>query len=436
MTAVSDLSLMLCAMHHDMGDGLPKALRQRAIEMERRFNEMSRRTSELQTDEACLALPHPARVKAVALSHPDFMPIAVVGVRHEQMLLEMLRNRIATRDVWFALDSAECANFMRFMHLNSTNHAIDGGFNGGSSGAIFQAMRYAHAGGTLFTIDDGLLEMLEHTDIDLDIPMGDIRLPFDNVYIELGRKRTGDGAKGKRTLHNDVSGEHIVEGAYVSRTRRSDNAGGNEVFELTMTGSPLGKRDLGDDAIEWVSMESTGTRTIREALHDAFTSGGYLFGEEGREKEVRIAPSERLKLLEQRSAQRLELVIKALLYLSMPNLRQEVYRDRSEADRLVARTQSNAHKRKAMRQAARTYDTVLILPPLMSSQAVGAAAPGDDAARTMRSHWRRGHFRTQRHGEGYSLRKTIWIAPVLVNAENVASLVDKAQYVAPAPGAR
>lgn len=34
-----------------------------------------------------------------------------------------------------------------------------------------------------------------------------------------------------------------------------------------------------------------------------------------------------------------------------------------------------------------------------------------------RLHWRRGHWRDQRHGEGLQLRKRLWIQPTIVNAE-------------------
>ena len=34
-----------------------------------------------------------------------------------------------------------------------------------------------------------------------------------------------------------------------------------------------------------------------------------------------------------------------------------------------------------------------------------------------RLHWRRGHWRDQRHGEGLHLRKRLWIQPTIVNAE-------------------
>lgn len=43
---------------------------------------------------------------------------------------------------------------------------------------------------------------------------------------------------------------------------------------------------------------------------------------------------------------------------------------------------------------------------------VSTAAPGEQGHRRM--HWRRGHFRQQPHGPNMSLRKTIWLEPMLV----------------------
>ncbi|RYD25057.1 MAG: hypothetical protein EOP86_27825 [Verrucomicrobiaceae bacterium] len=39
---------------------------------------------------------------------------------------------------------------------------------------------------------------------------------------------------------------------------------------------------------------------------------------------------------------------------------------------------------------------------------------GDATGAGVRLHWRRGHFRSQPHGEGRTLRKLIWLEPVLV----------------------
>ncbi len=43
-----------------------------------------------------------------------------------------------------------------------------------------------------------------------------------------------------------------------------------------------------------------------------------------------------------------------------------------------------------------------------------AAGSGAGSGESKRMHWRRGHFRQQKHGSGFSLVKTIWIEPVLV----------------------
>lgn len=406
-----------------------KKLQQRQTALERRFAEMERYSEDMLNDRACMALPHPARVEVSPMTHPDFMPAQVVGLGHEDLLIKLMREGLCTRDMWSALADAGSNHFMRFLRLNSASQRIDGGYNGGSSGAIFHAMRFHINKGVMFTIDDDLLNMLENTDIDLDIPLSDVKLPYPNVYIELGRQREGAAGAAKHQMHNDISGLHALEGAYVSMTKRSSQAGSATVMEVTMTGSPIGKTNAGDDAVEWVSMECVPEQTIRDSLHRAYISAGVLFGDPAETNvEFQIEQTEKLSELEKRSALRLELVIKALLYIGLPNLRKEFKRDRTEAHLTVDRTRSVSHKRKAIRQAARTYDTVLILPPATTSPNASTEAGAE--GRSVISHWRRGHFRTQRHGESFSLRKTIWIPPVLVNANAISGVVETPRYVA------
>jgi hypothetical protein len=52
----------------------------------------------------------------------------------------------------------------------------------------------------------------------------------------------------------------------------------------------------------------------------------------------------------------------------------------------------------------------------------GECVTGTEATRTGRSprvHFRRGHLRRQRYGEGRALSKLVWIKPILVNAETI-----------------
>ena len=46
-----------------------------------------------------------------------------------------------------------------------------------------------------------------------------------------------------------------------------------------------------------------------------------------------------------------------------------------------------------------------------------ANSPCHNAERTVRPHWRRGHFRRIRYGEGHRQSRIDWIRPTLVNAD-------------------
>ena len=56
----------------------------------------------------------------------------------------------------------------------------------------------------------------------------------------------------------------------------------------------------------------------------------------------------------------------------------------------------------------------------------GGAA--DDAPGSVRPHWRRGHFRRIRFGEGLAESRLGWIRPVLVNAAEAFGAVQVKGY--------
>ena len=69
---------------------------------------------------------------------------------------------------------------------------------------------------------------------------------------------------------------------------------------------------------------------------------------------------------------------------------------------------------KLQRQAARQYDRVVLGPNALPCDLGGASGE-------VSPHWRRGHFRMQAHGPQMSLRKVIFIAPIVVRADRLAS---------------
>jgi hypothetical protein len=58
-------------------------------------------------------------------------------------------------------------------------------------------------------------------------------------------------------------------------------------------------------------------------------------------------------------------------------------------------------------------------------------AVGDSPSEFTKSHWRRGHWRNQRHGQQLSSIKRIWIRPVLVKAEVGAPEMGRVYVVSP-----
>lgn len=74
-----------------------------------------------------------------------------------------------------------------------------------------------------------------------------------------------------------------------------------------------------------------------------------------------------------------------------------------------------ARKRvKVLQRTSSLYNSILVGPEsLPSSAATGGTGAG------VAPHWRRGHFRMQAHGAGNQQRKLIFVAPVLIHAEQL-----------------
>jgi hypothetical protein len=69
-----------------------------------------------------------------------------------------------------------------------------------------------------------------------------------------------------------------------------------------------------------------------------------------------------------------------------------------------------------VRRGARLYDRIVVGPDRLPADLDAGLGEGHAVS----PHWRRGHFRMQTHGPQHSLRKLIFVAPVLVAAERLA----------------
>jgi hypothetical protein len=106
-----------------------------------------------------------------------------------------------------------------------------------------------------------------------------------------------------------------------------------------------------------------------------------------------------------------------LLYLNLPHAEKVRIKERSELEKRL-RGLGPKKAAKIGRKLTTAYDRILIGPSAepdwVGSGAPGGLPRGDD--RHVKPHWRRGHFRRIRYGEGLAESRLGWIQPILVNA--------------------
>ena len=286
---------------------------------------------------------------------------------------------------------------------------VSGGPSAGSNGTgnasvIETTIRSLIAPPAHFLVDDDLVRVLLATEIDEDIPMRFLVPGQSRLFIEFGRRRDLDV-----TLLNEATGAHVLEGAYVETTAAIGGAGTpddpDRILKVVLTGSPIGKSHALDDAVFSFVLPCDDPDL---PLHDAMDAAV----RNARRIEAGHTPIPPHAWENAREA--LHLLVKALLYVSMSSARREFSREYSEAQARLAAIRSGSKLAKARRQLRGLRDHILILPP---AQEAGDAnvLPSGTHHRTVGTHWRRWHFRLQRHGKGNSLVKVVLIRQVLVN---------------------
>lgn len=381
--------------------------------------EKQRREARATLDQPALYhAPHPVRCAADPAADSDWFLVSLCEARHKPAVLDMFRDGVATTGIYRRLVDLGDERIAGFNMLHGGSAEIFGGHGGGVSGCMMQRTRFVMTGAPIFTLSNELVQMLHRTKLNREVPLSELRLPCATLYLQLGTDRRASPLH----LHNASSGMHLLEGAYVSRVRQLD---GTDVLEFTLTGSPVDKTSLMDDAIEWISVYLDERRGLAEAIELAFTTPDRMFDDPRDWPAVRaaFADQDRLRGLAHEALEPLLLIAKALLFLSMPEALQRRDTSGTEARKALLRAQSGAHRRKAAKVAALSYDTTFIDLLQRTDDQLSPSGGRPNAIRHagVAAHWRDGHLRAQRHGPGLSLTKVIWIRPVLVNADALAS---------------
>ncbi|KAA1003565.1 hypothetical protein FVF58_36590 [Paraburkholderia panacisoli] len=113
----------------------------------------------------------------------------------------------------------------------------------------------------------------------------------------------------------------------------------------------------------------------------------------------------------------LSYAFKVLFYLSSEQPR--ITQDNAYSN--APRNFSGLGKRKKnerLQEIEQLYDRYIVWPEVLPSlHQRGAAHTDTGEGGELSPHWRRGHFRVQRHGPGLSMRRVVFIMPIIVRAD-------------------
>lgn len=348
------------------------------------------------SDTASMKQAHPIRLTA---SMPDFYELLktkLIGAEWPIVEKYMQDEQRVLSETGFRLTAEN--RLPKFTGLVSALAGMPGSTELGGAYGLLSWVRYQLIKFTHFKFDDKLVEMLEHTDLDDDIPVSYLRPPYPFTYLELGTLRNLE-----TFIENSESGEHVLEGAYIERGMHRDVP---DCLYITLTGSPLGHRDVSDDSTlsVLISLEDMDA-PLSVVLEKAF------YRERQHAKDLGLQLSSASTIPSTLNA--LKLVAKALLYLGLPEARKSLHPEKALLLQAASRVSSPAKRAKFQRKLTKTYDFVLVEATENEKRPAGSEPSG----RTTKTHWRRGHYRMQAHGPMHTLRKVVFIRPMLVSGD-------------------
>ena len=237
----------------------------------------------------------------------------------------------------------------------------------------FVSLRFLHRAGTLFSVREALVKGLELTDLEDELDASFFQLPFPECYFDFGRALSAENCR--------------VAGMYFS-SANTPVAEGVRRIEVAVVLIRDGNADYGDLVELGVEVGNTG----------AINFGVLL---DAKERQGEFAATDR-PLVERA----LLLGQKILLYAGLRNARKVARQGFVDA---LTEPEIGTGAGSQGSRAVERFDYVEIGPDKLSKENTD-----EGAGRSSGMHWRRGHFRMQRYGQGLELRRRIWIMPVLV----------------------
>lgn len=270
------------------------------------------------------------------------------------------------------------------------------------------AAQYELCGRQIFDLDDNLVEMLRETALG-ECTLEGINLPYDAFYVRFGKQ---DDIK----INFEDDEFEYLDGAFVARTPYD-----NETFRLKFGFTTVKSNGRGVMLPGYFIdiLPSEQKLLVNDAVEAALARrlAEYEDNENDSEQERAMNSYRRVEINDGITLLRdgANLLVNALFYLeSIRDHQISQQPGRDTPPELVAKwfqtTPSKRHKQQSS-LTADGYAVVRLVGQEVASKHQGAGG-------TLKAHWRRGHWRYQRHGEDLSLKKRIWIKPVMVGADH------------------
>ena len=324
--------------------------------------------------------------------------------------------------------------------------------NSRTTQAIIGFVQFWYKSRQIFSFDRVLADALSRTDVS-EIPWEAIKLPYERLYIHFGTCLT------ESQLCQDR--EYRIDGAYVNHFSDSmiPELAHRDVLEITFTGRLYNYTydEIMGIAPEWAILSDPeygcvlaggkGT-TIGDALQQG-TAASLMFYDRMDEtiyrnsflcaQKFHILPDstkdtpfrDRYLRSERLVAEALPLLINCLFYLaySYPATAPSYPPDAPRTlTRKIESTTSDNKQRVLSEEMERLGYTKI---HFVSHAGITKDPPLSETGKTIRSHWRRGHWRLQRYGTGLVQLKLLWIKPTIVNASDEPPAIGREYEVEP-----
>ncbi|WP_321149320.1 hypothetical protein [Aeromonas jandaei] len=371
------------------------------------------------TDSKLMALPHP--VRTMQLGRVEVNAALLLGPDLIADIFGMAQVGCNMNEVLYFIETHDSPDVRRFLDAQSVDRST---VNDGALSAIIHPIFHSFSGGGMFEISNNVVESLLSTDVSGDVPCQFMRSPMPSCYIEFGDRNV----EMPLSVRNNETGDHQLQGVYIVEREVTQMSGYREaarvlgmemneparIMDLMFVGRA--KTSLLDDGVFHMSIYmQDDAMSVQELIerHANFYSNKDLL-----EYNSIVAPGFRSAPSTddlERYAGYLRWLSKVLLYLNIADFRREVKNDRTD----MASKLASLGPKKAAKQARKmleVYDRIVI----DAIRPTSFSTPSQEGYhRTTRPHFRRGHIRMQRYGEGRAQIKPVFIHPIFVNADAV-----------------